>query len=331
MYPNDAAGLHRSRSYGHSPAPEIHVHNQQFQEHTDRGRPGYVEATYPPPGVSYLPQPIFFERPRPQPIIYEQTLAQPVVHERSRSRSYSKTDEEAVIADYQRRKQKEADEHKQAIESYKLAEAAKKQAEIEARALAIERYKQELKDKEEEDKEAEERVKHKLLEEKAEKKKLDEAYEERMRRDLAKFGFQDNQVKAIVEHKKPEDLRKLAVLPATHHQPVYPIISRKDLSKETLKYYKLPWRYDSDSHEYIVILQEMTTRETDILFEHTKRLRGHTVLTIEPIRGRDGLQNAWVRRRSKSKSGRDRSRGKSPGGESVGRQRLAADLAKAGG
>jgi len=299
MYPEDAAGLHRSRSYGHGPAPGVHVYNQHFQENIDRERASFRNESYSPPySAPFLAQPAIYGR------------------DRSRSRSYSRAEEAAIVADYQRRKEREAEEQRQAIERYKVAEEAKIIADKEAKAAAIAKYKQELKDKEEEEKEAEARVRKKEAEEKLKKKKLDEEYEERVRHDLSKFGFRDNQVKAIVEGKKPEDIRhnptSIAVIPTQHH-PVYPKIKRKDISKETLAYYDLPWEYTSDSHEYIIILRELTERETDVLFEHTRRLRSRTLLSIEPVRGRDGLQNAWVRRRSKSKSGRDRSRGKSPG------------------
>jgi len=301
-YPEDAA-----RAYAHGPPPEIHVHNNQFQDNLDYNRP----VVGSPP---FIPLPMMYERSR------------------SRSRSYSRTEEEAIIAEYQRRKEREAEEKRLAIEKFQHDEEMKKKAAKAAEEAAVAKWHKEKENKLLEEKEAELRLQRKIEEAKAKKKLEDAEYEERVRKDLARFGFRENQVRAIVEHKKPGE--KILVLPNNEtailapppirdRQPVYPKIKRKYVSKESLAYYDLPWEYTSDSHEYIIILREMSERETDILFEHTRRLRSHTTLAVEPVRGREGIQNQWVRRRSKSKSGRSHSRGKSPG-----QIRLAEAVAK---
>jgi hypothetical protein len=63
---------------------------------------------------------------------------------------------------------------------------------------------------------------------------------------------------------------------------------------------------------YIVILQEMDTHETELLFEHTRKLRrGGSQLLIEE-RGRAGRNEyAFVRRRKPSASPVRRERSKS--------------------
>ena len=50
---------------------------------------------------------------------------------------------------------------------------------------------------------------------------------------------------------------------------------------------------------YFIILQEMTTEETDIMFEHTRRRRKNPELFIEDRGRRDGPEYAWVRRKVK--------------------------------
>ena len=50
---------------------------------------------------------------------------------------------------------------------------------------------------------------------------------------------------------------------------------------------------------YIIILREMDKYETEVLFEHTKRLRGGKLL-LEPAR--DKPKYAWYRKRDRSSS-----------------------------
>ncbi|KAK5703862.1 hypothetical protein LTR97_002875 [Elasticomyces elasticus] len=61
-------------------------------------------------------------------------------------------------------------------------------------------------------------------------------------------------------------------------RPVYPRVARKYLDVETLKYYNLPYEVDRDYPEYIIIRREMNQDETDVLFEHTARLRSGDTL-----------------------------------------------------
>ena len=56
---------------------------------------------------------------------------------------------------------------------------------------------------------------------------------------------------------------------------------------------------------YIIILREMDQRETEVLFEHTRRLRsrGSSRLLIEQGRDRhDKPEYAWVRKKAPSRS-----------------------------
>jgi len=134
-----------------------------------------------------------------------------------------------------------------------------------------------------------------------------------MRKRMAKVGFQENQIQAII---KPEENRRIStgVLPAgalpnnpltPYRSPTYVKINTEFIEIDTLKYFNLPWEYSED-RKYIVIMQELSTRETDYLFEHTRKIRsGGTQLLIED-RGRDREgrpEYAFVRRRSKSRHG----------------------------
>jgi hypothetical protein len=99
--------------------------------------------------------------------------------------------------------------------------------------------------------------------------KFQEHHEEKMRSKLAQFGFQENQIQAMMH---PE---KQIPLPKTTHetkQPTFVKVNRKHLDVETLIYYDIPYEFDKDPN-YIIILREMDKRETEILFEHTRRMR----------------------------------------------------------
>ncbi|KAI7090596.1 hypothetical protein KC356_g1383 [Hortaea werneckii] len=57
-------------------------------------------------------------------------------------------------------------------------------------------------------------------------------------------------------------------------RPVYPSTHRDFLSLETLAYYDIPYEIDRSDPNHIIILRDMDKYETEILFEHTRRLRG---------------------------------------------------------
>jgi len=136
-----------------------------------------------------------------------------------------------------------------------------------------------------------------------------------MRKKLHKFGFQENQVDAIVDPKKAPKLttglrpsNALVPLVGVGGGPTYVKIHRNHVDIETLKYFGLPWGYDPSNSEYYLIYQEMDKKETEILFEHTRKHRKRTTVKTELLiedRGRDrhGGQNlAFVRRRTPSRS-----------------------------
>ena len=54
-----------------------------------------------------------------------------------------------------------------------------------------------------------------------------------------------------------------------------------------------------DDRNYIIILREMDKYETEVLFEHTKRLRGGKLLLEPPKKEKDF---AWYRKRDRSSS-----------------------------
>ncbi|KAK5725932.1 hypothetical protein LTR15_004122 [Elasticomyces elasticus] len=56
-------------------------------------------------------------------------------------------------------------------------------------------------------------------------------------------------------------------------QPVFPKVHRRYLDVETLQYYGIPFERDRVHPDYFILLRQMDKHETDILFEHTRKLR----------------------------------------------------------
>jgi hypothetical protein len=65
------------------------------------------------------------------------------------------------------------------------------------------------------------------------------------------------------------------ITPTQPHIPTYPRVHMMYLEIDTLRYYGLPWQHDEREPDYIIILQELDTKGTEILFEHTRMLRAN--------------------------------------------------------
>ena len=137
-------------------------------------------------------------------------------------------------------------------------------------------------------------------------------HEEAMRTKLTHFGFQENQIQAMLHpeqppppgfHQTPGTTPQNPVRIAT--QPIFLKIRREHLDVETLHYYDIPYEYDADPN-YIIVLREMSEKETEILFEHTRRLRAtHRDHSFKGADGRDRRgkkEYAFVRRKPRSSS-----------------------------
>lgn len=70
--------------------------------------------------------------------------------------------------------------------------------------------------------------------------------------------------------------------------PTYMKINRKFLETDSLAHYGLPWEYDSRDPDYFLILRELAPEETDMLFEHTRRLREGRKGRSTSMRARSG-------------------------------------------
>jgi hypothetical protein len=166
----------------------------------------------------------------------------------------------------------------------------------------------------------------KQKEEERKKEEQERELEETMRNRLIKFGFEGDQLEALLSPDKgkqneqeagPAQLAPAPPTPwakvhrthlpaqlATAAPPTYAKVHRTHLDVETLHYYDIPYEYDVNP-EYIIVLREMSQRETDILFEHTRRLRtGHRdrIVAEEPGKDGRGKEHAFVRKKSGTRS-----------------------------
>ncbi|KAL9049904.1 MAG: hypothetical protein Q9162_006957 [Coniocarpon cinnabarinum] len=55
--------------------------------------------------------------------------------------------------------------------------------------------------------------------------------------------------------------------------PTFPILHRDDIEIETLKHFDIPWELDSRDKNFIVLREELSHDDTDVLFAHTKRVK----------------------------------------------------------
>jgi DNA repair exonuclease SbcCD ATPase subunit len=229
----------------------------------------------------------------------------------------------AAQAKADKKRQQEEEEEKAAIARYEQKKLEEKKKEDAMRA----KFKAEEEAKKRKEKEEEEawilKLKMKKEKEKEEEKEKQKEIEEEMHKKLAVFGFQENQIQAVLNPKKAADLpagyapgQPRPARPAIgwSHAPTYIKVSREHLDVETLKYYNLRYEIDGANPNYVIILEEISEDETQMLFEHTRKLRrGSSTLLIEDRgRGRDH-QYAFVRKRNPSKSpARNKNRDKSP-------------------
>jgi hypothetical protein len=143
-----------------------------------------------------------------------------------------------------------------------------------------------------------------------------------MRNRLRRYGFRETQIESMV---KEEQQKKAGVIERWEPKaPTYIKISSEYLLPETLAYYDIPFEYDrvglplltcsmlwhrikanleflqQTDPSYFLILQELSKHQTDVLFEHTKRLRQGKLLIEAPKK--NSPQYAWYRKRDRSSS-----------------------------
>ncbi|KAK5168080.1 uncharacterized protein LTR77_006648 [Saxophila tyrrhenica] len=203
----------------------------------------------------------------------------------------AKAERKRIIDEYERRQREDEEDRKE--EERRIREK-------------IEREKKEAKEREEREwAEFLQKQKEKEAKEKAEKKAEEERVEDEMRKRLSKHGYTYDQIERMIKDKKDEpttsNMTTTTTMTRTYgsHRPTYAKIHRDFISIDTLTYYDIPYEYDSADRNYIIILREMDKYETEVLFEHTRRLRAGKLLLEPPKKEKDF---AWYRKRDRSSS-----------------------------
>lgn len=126
---------------------------------------------------------------------------------------------------------------------------------------------------------------------------------------MEKIKFAESSTKPYLGRGRKTERQEKFIGDLSPHIPTYVKVKREYVSSETLKYYDIPWEVDSRNPEYIIILREMDESETDILFEHTRRLRQTEQVSDGRPAPEERQLYAFVRkqpRRHASRKGRDK-------------------------
>ncbi|KXL46255.1 hypothetical protein M433DRAFT_153764 [Acidomyces richmondensis BFW] len=233
--------------------------------------------------------------------------------EEERQRSQWQRDMELQrLKDEAKREKKQHDEEemkKRTIAEYEekqRRDAERAKAEKERMRQEIEREKREAKEKEEREwQEFLRKQKEKEDEEKRKKKEEKEKFEKEMRERLRNFGYTEKQIDIMVDEEKAKKWKEQRTettevkIWKENRAPVYPKVHRDYLSVDTLIYYDIPYEFDKHNRDYIIILRELDKYETEVLFEHTKRLRSGKLLIEAPKKEKE---YAWYHKRDRSTS-----------------------------
>jgi len=176
---------------------------------------------------------------------------------------------------------------------------AKKKAEKDAEEARLKEAERIIKEREEK----------KKAEENAAKDKADQDFRDRLRA----MGYSEHHINGMLSEEKESKTtvdvhttnvniyRPSSMMLAQSPALTFPKIRREYLAAETLEHYGLKWEYDRDNDDYIIILRHLTREETEMLFEHTRRLRSGTLLIESSGKKEKKHEYAWVRHRSKSR------------------------------
>ncbi|KAF7198216.1 hypothetical protein HII31_00572 [Pseudocercospora fuligena] len=137
-------------------------------------------------------------------------------------------------------------------------------------------------------------------------------FQREMSRRLRDLGYTEQTIEIMVDKDKMNKFKadvNRSDRPSNYTQPprapVYPKVHKSYLAPETLRYYDLPWEYDRSDSDYIIILRDLSKSETDVLFEHTTRLRSGKLL-FEPLeRGRSKKTFSFHNREDRGASRKD--------------------------
>ena len=92
---------------------------------------------------------------------------------------------------------------------------------------------------------------------------------------IARFLDEDH---GGTRYEQPNDILDSGASASDRRTPVYPKIHRDYVEEATLEYYDIPYQVDENNGNFLILLLEMDKHETEVLFEHTRRLRAGKIL-----------------------------------------------------
>ncbi|TAQ89469.1 hypothetical protein B7494_g2214 [Chlorociboria aeruginascens] len=266
--------LYRSRSTGHRPSPPptapVIINNRIYNENYESDEEEHYQlapirsprsrSRSRPPSSSYSREDYELERARHQ---IEKLEIEAQIQKEKDQREKEKANREKD----KKRMEKE-------MELYKLLEEKEMEEERKRikKELELKRFLEEKEEKEEKDrikKEADAAVEkfkkaeaERAAKEKKEKEEREKEYQRRLEEDLRKHGFDERQI-SVVTKKEPQ---------IDPNRPTYTRMSRRHLSIETLRQYRVEYEFDMDP-DYILIKRWVPEYEQEFLFNHTREIR----------------------------------------------------------
>lgn len=138
------------------------------------------------------------------------------------------------------------------------------------------------------------------------------AMEMRTRRRIA--GFEDNDLDGVIAKKSSPsqyDRReppRAYGFPDNDNRPAYMRVAKRYVSADSLAFFEFPWEYDAQDPNYIIIFRELSSYQTDELFEHTQRQRGQRREERSYRVTKDKPEYSWVDKRRRSSPGKWKAR-----------------------
>lgn len=184
---------------------------------------------------------------------------------------------ERIIAQAKRdAKQKERDdeeERERIVLQAKLKEEADKRKAEEKEKEIVDKWRQ--KEREKKDKAEQE------------KKEFDEKYEERVKLEFLAAGYSESTIESIIKKRKDKERdNRLAI---DHARPTFIRVHTRYLSSATLEHFGLPWEYDRQDPDYIIIKKYISHELQEDLFDHTKSLKSRKLLEGPKVKRLSGL------------------------------------------
>lgn len=166
--------------------------------------------------------------------------------------------EEGEAAEQARKKFKAEQEIKRAKEQLEKAEADAKQKALEKKAIEDWQRAQAAKE----------------AREKKEKEELDKKVEEEVRKKLCDYDLETD----VHRRGEDEDRRYANEMRIARLRPTYIRVSREHVLPETLDAFDLPWEYDKNNSNSLLIKEYISGELQDDLFAHTRKLKSRKLL-----------------------------------------------------